>query len=235
MWLARGECYPLLQAVSGATRYFSFQNCPHRLRGTPSLNGCRGYLPRGKQPGRDVDPLPQLTPRWSFRNMPSWHEQEQIHLFAFPLRLCEQLHKKGTDKAVSATVMKVYRGVEVQLYSFLTYALGGGEESTSSLDPFALRKEPPFPLNRKLCGTKCRLEVLVKSYDPCGDSNPGVPSPLRSYCTELLRLLKFVWYPNLKFIVEFFVVSINPTERFENWPFPSKMVHPTKWHVTTVC
>lgn len=84
-------------------------------------------------------------------------------------------------------------------------------------------------------GPRASLEVTVKSYDPCRDSNPGTTSTLRSQRTELLRLLKFVWYLNLKLIVEFIEVFISPKERFENWPFPSKMVHPTKWHITSVC
>ena len=42
-------------------------------------------------------------------------------------------------------------------------------------------------------------------------------------------------FEGLKLIVEFVVVFINPKERFENCPFPSKTIHPTKWHVTSVC
>jgi len=52
--------------------------------------------------------------------MPSRHEQEQMQLFTFPLRLCEDLTKKGRDKVVPATVMNAYRGVQVYLHSFLT-------------------------------------------------------------------------------------------------------------------
>ena len=47
------------------------------------------------------------------------------------------------------------RGLEVQLHSFLTSVLDGGEWSTYT-GRFILRKEPWYPLNRRMIGPHSR-------------------------------------------------------------------------------
>ena len=62
----------------------------------------------------------------------------------------------------------------VQLRSFLTFALDGGQWFTPSPCRFTPRKEPRFALNRRLGG---RFEEEKKISCPYRDSNPG-PSTL---------------------------------------------------------
>jgi len=48
--------------------------------------------------------------------------------------------------------MKTYKGEEAQPHSLLIFALDGGEWSTSRHSHLTPRKEPQYPLNRRLGG-----------------------------------------------------------------------------------
>jgi hypothetical protein len=53
--------------------------------------------------------------------------------------------------------MKAYGGVDIKIHILLTAALAGGE--WSALPP---RKEPQYPLNRKLGGPQSSLDDVEK-------------------------------------------------------------------------
>jgi len=71
--------------------------------------------------------------------------------------------------------MKAYGGVEVQLHSFLTSALDGGEWSTSRPSRFIPGKEPPFPSIEGWVGPRVSLDVMEKREisRPCEEFHPG--------------------------------------------------------------
>jgi hypothetical protein len=58
--------------------------------------------------------------------------------------------------------MKVYRGVEVQLHSLLTSALGGREWSPSFPSSLTPGEEPRYPFYTRLGGPRAGLYVLEK-------------------------------------------------------------------------
>jgi hypothetical protein len=71
------------------------------------------------------------------------------------------------------------RGVEVQLHSFFTSALYGGEWLNSRPGRFNPGKEPRYPLNRRTGGPKSgsgRFQKKKISY-AYRDSDPGPSSP----------------------------------------------------------
>jgi hypothetical protein len=57
--------------------------------------------------------------------------------------------------------------VEVQLHSFLTSALDGGEWSSSSPGRFALGKKAQDSLNSRLSGSQRRMDVLKENFFNC--------------------------------------------------------------------
>jgi hypothetical protein len=63
---------------------------------------------------------------------------------------------KSKGKGVPVHIMKGVGGVEVQLHSFLTSALDGGEWSASRPYRFTPEKEYRYPLNRRLGGPQSR-------------------------------------------------------------------------------
>jgi hypothetical protein len=105
--------------------------------------------------------------------------------------------KKGKDKVVPVPVMNAYRGSGVTAPLILKLGNNGGGESTSRLDPLPSGKNSGPHRIGSCENPRAGLKVFAKSSGRSRDSNPGALSPLRSHCTELLRLLKFVWCPNL--------------------------------------
>jgi hypothetical protein len=65
-------------------------------------------------------------------------------------------------------------GAKEKCHLFLTWALGGGERSTSRRGHFTPRKEPQRPLNSGQVGPKTDLDFLEnrKTCFPCWDSIP---------------------------------------------------------------
>jgi hypothetical protein len=64
-------------------------------------------------------------------------------------------------------------GTEVQLHSFLTSALDGGEWSTSRSGRFTPGKETRYLLNRRLGGSQRRSGRFWRKLGLCWDLNPG--------------------------------------------------------------
>jgi hypothetical protein len=64
--------------------------------------------------------------------------------------------------------MKTYEGVGVQTHVFLTSALVGDEWSASRLGRFTPGKEPRYPLDRRLSGSRTGLEERRKNLSPPG-------------------------------------------------------------------
>jgi hypothetical protein len=76
--------------------------------------------------------------------------------------------------------MRVYGGVDVYIYVFLTSALAGGEWSASRLAAVPPRKESPYPLDRRLYGPQHRSGRRGED----SNSDPSVVQPVASLYTD---------------------------------------------------
>ena len=96
-----------------------------------------------------------------------------------PLYLFEMAPGKSVASAHAMRVDMV-GGVEVQLHSFLTSALDGGESLTSRSSRCALANEPRYPLNRRFGGprSRCRLFAKEKNILPLPGFEAEIVQPI---------------------------------------------------------
>jgi hypothetical protein len=64
-------------------------------------------------------------------------------------------------KAVAVQAMKVHTGVDMYLHSFPISVQDGGDWLTSLPGRFNPRKQPSYPLNRKLCSPHSQYEQFA--------------------------------------------------------------------------
>jgi hypothetical protein len=104
--------------------------------------------------------------------------------------------------------MRVCRGIEVQLLSFLTSVLDKDEQSTSRFSRFIHGKEHRYPLNRRLGGSQSRLVSFGKmSLSPAGIRTPNCKGrSLVIIPTELSQL-------PVKFVIKSLYYSLTPCSR----------------------
>ena len=75
------------------------------------------------------------------------------------IRRCAAL-VTGNVKVIPLHVMKAYRGMETQLFSFLTSVINANEQSTSGPASLPSPKSSTYPLTRRLKVPQHRLDVL---------------------------------------------------------------------------
>jgi len=82
-------------------------------------------------------------------------------------------------------------GVEVQLHTFFTLALDGGEQSASCLDHFIPGKKRPWYTPDRKLGPRGGLDTVTKRENPfpCQKLKPSLPAlSLDAILTELSKL-----------------------------------------------
>ena len=116
-----------------------------------------------------------------YSSCPQW--TYVVHCYVYSQNFHHTKGKRG--EAAPLHDMKAYRGVEVQLHSFLTSALDEGKWSTSRPGCFTPKERTTVLMEQVgWVGPRTSLNVLEKNKISCScrESNPGSTSPDCSHC-----------------------------------------------------